>query len=495
MARAAARGLALAMALLQGSRAQDCFHPGWRFAAVLTNVTNPLRDVGSAVACQTLCAMTGGCNAFGYTADWSTCWLGSGCSKLTIDSSFTMGPAKCPTPGKPATVRNTCIVPSGPASTIQTASGSGSSGATQAPPAVAAQKVTQDRFIYAVGTSSVYFQDAETQTKHLVRRGCDTCPRRCPAATSVDYSVVSALPTGEDFECSMMEGGLVVIEDKIVGLPRVASDAPAPPAVTAGLPPNKNAASVLADELPSRNPMLIWGWVLVFLLPCVLGIGIALAIAAHRKTGKGAKTRGMSLDCSGGGSSLDLGCLRVPVPDLGCGEADCLAGGAGKGRRADFAEMAQQQPQQQHPGFQSGPSMAYQPTLYGPGVPPPPAYGGYGGGYSGGYGGGYGGYPGSGGYPGDGGYPGAAGYGGSNSFYAGQGYSQLPVTSASFQPQMHAGPSFQQPATAAAFPDAQEYDLVTVTPGGGLEVKQLPPGTVPAGLPIVDPSRSYAGMR
>jgi len=97
-------------------------------------------------------------------------------------------------------------------------------------PIISSEKYSdkRDRFIKSPDGTETWFEDAETQTKHLVRFKCEICddPAPCNNAQPVNKDYIdNTLETGMDFSCNMMDGHAMQINP---GFPELSTPAPTP---------------------------------------------------------------------------------------------------------------------------------------------------------------------------------------------------------------------------------------------------------------------------
>mmetsp|Transcript_59799 Transcript_59799/g.115357 ORF Transcript_59799/g.115357 Transcript_59799/m.115357 type:complete len:755 (-) Transcript_59799:184-2448(-) len=140
----------------------------------------------------------------------------------------------------------------------------------------ARDEARQDRFIQGRSFAGVYFQDCETGTKHLVRLDCRQCsaPSPCKQFETVSDQYLSGLVQGRDFECSMLHGGPVKGD---------VSWSHALPQVSQGTAPGVGpSAPTQSTQSMDGIPWLLW--VVIIMLPCLLGLVIVFFIIARRPT-------------------------------------------------------------------------------------------------------------------------------------------------------------------------------------------------------------------
>jgi len=142
----------------------------------------------------------------------------------TIAPGPTPAPTEAPTipPPPPTTATATTAAPTTATATTTTA--------TTTIPVGLPPPLLQDRFILDV-SGATYFEDFESRTVHLVRSGCEECevPGATPSAdckgpVRVPDTYVAAGVLGEDFECDMLSGGQVQVENDLQPTTTAAAD-------------------------------------------------------------------------------------------------------------------------------------------------------------------------------------------------------------------------------------------------------------------------------
>jgi len=132
----------------------------------------------------------------------------------------------------------------------------------------------KDRFVKTPDSREIWFQDAKTQSVHLIRFNCNACgePPLCSNSVLVSKEYVASKPIGEDFSCNMLHG--------IVGhtyLPIVTTTHTLPPRVQSR---NIAMTSTTTNATAVGGSSSGAGWIFVFLVLvccCLGGLGFAPA--------------------------------------------------------------------------------------------------------------------------------------------------------------------------------------------------------------------------
>mmetsp|Transcript_128937 Transcript_128937/g.321618 ORF Transcript_128937/g.321618 Transcript_128937/m.321618 type:complete len:437 (+) Transcript_128937:84-1394(+) len=146
-----------------------------------------------------------------------------------------------------------------------------------------------DRFITSVSQAATYFEDLESNTRHLVRNGCQICddPKPCENPLAVTDSYMASLTLGKDFDCDMMLNADVA-QGVAPDLPTTSTPIPTT-TMLAALP-----TTTTEPEAPLANSSLGFGQVaivLVILVLCCVGAGAALNYF-NRDSNKGRDKKG-----------------------------------------------------------------------------------------------------------------------------------------------------------------------------------------------------------
>lgn len=151
----------------------------------------------------------------------------------------------------------------------------------------------KNRFIKAPDRKEIWFQDAKTQSKHLIRFKCDACgePPPCHNFKLVRKEYISLLNTGEDFACRMLHESLVVNNRAI--LPVVTTTRTLPPRIAATTSTTSSAvAAVAGGGGSSSGGSSSGGWIFLLLLLlccCLGGLGFGAYHFMHKKKKKPGK--------------------------------------------------------------------------------------------------------------------------------------------------------------------------------------------------------------
>lgn len=86
----------------------------------------------------------------------------------------------------------------------------------------------KNRFIQAPGSREVWYQDAKTESVHLIRFSCNACgePSPCSNPVPVSKEYIARKPMREDFSCRMFREGIETTWRPIVTTTRTSTRAP-----------------------------------------------------------------------------------------------------------------------------------------------------------------------------------------------------------------------------------------------------------------------------
>jgi len=154
-----------------------------------------------------------------------------------------------------------------------------------------------DRFIKAIDGRAIWFQDAETLTKHLVRSQCKACgnPPPCQNYVQVTKNYISGLTLGEDFECDMLTQPGAVDGHKAVGVETQTSTTVAGAGTTTTTTTTSTQETVGGWGL-SMGGVLVAGLVVLCCCGAAAAAYMAMGAGSSKKSKKKQSTRGVSRD-------------------------------------------------------------------------------------------------------------------------------------------------------------------------------------------------------